>query len=233
MSPSLSIKTRVTTFVVAVCIATSAGAVLALVDTRPENEKAAEWATSNSDIPDTLDEMARVPPAYRRAAFKVLPASTRYTLWRENLQRIASGPLTPQQRSLVLQLSDRLRPEFYADIPDHAEAKKSDLAPLCEQIAALFSVEQRRMLATLGPIEDTKEGRLVTVVRRAKSLLPSYVLNASKGFHDCECVWDTHCLDCDPGRHCGFAENCSDSWFGCGCAAAFGCTKMCANGDGR
>ncbi len=45
MSP-ISVRTRLTMFLVAMFISTSVGAVLALVDTRPETEKAAEWVKS-------------------------------------------------------------------------------------------------------------------------------------------------------------------------------------------
>jgi hypothetical protein len=230
-----SMTSRLMMMLLAVCLATSVGAVLASVDTRPEKIRAAEWAEANkATLPDTVDEMRRHPIPYRRAAFKKLTPDVRYALWRDNLQRIASGPLTPEQRAVVLELRDALRPEFYRDDPTGAPAKQAALGPVCKRIGELFPAEQRRLLTTLGPINESRHERMIALVRKAKSLLPAYLVTAedndSSRFHDCECAEDTHCLDCPSGQHCGFSDNCSESWFGCGCANAFSCTAMCEPG---
>ncbi len=191
--------------------------------------------TTARELPDTLAEMAELPVAYRRAAFNELSPATRFALWRENLTQIAAGPLTDEQRALVLSLRESLRTDFYVDTASSSELKQATVGSICERVATLFSTEQRRMLATLGPVEYRKESRLVTVVRQVKSFLPSYLVNAnsSGALHTCECVEDTHCLDCNTGMHCGFSTGCSETWFGCGCAAVFGCTKVCQEGEGE
>jgi hypothetical protein len=226
----ISRQTRFAVLLVTLCLAMSAGALLALVDTRPEKVKASEWAEANrTELPDTLDEISKYPLAYRRAAFLKTTAEVRYDLWEANLQQFASGPLTSEQRAVVFQLKNTLRPEYYREDPSIKDAKQAALGPICKRIGEIFSVEQRRMLATLGPTEGPRESRLVGWVRGAKAFLPTYIVNAntSPAFHDCDCADDTHCLDCPTWSYCGFSDGCSETWGGCGCAWAFSCVSLC------
>ena len=111
------------------------------------------WVARHRDaLPQTLDELARLPMQFRRAIVNAVPPAVRVSLWREHLSSFL-GPdseLTPAQRALVEEAIVELPVIF--DGPDDVGRERA--ARLEARMAELLTRQQAgRIFATLGPPE--------------------------------------------------------------------------------
>jgi len=113
----------------------------------------AAWVEAHRDrLPQTLDELARLPMPFRRAIVNTVPPAVRTALWREHLASFV-GPgsaLTPEQQAFVRETIVELPVIF--DGPDgvgHERARRLEA-----RMAELLTRQQAaRIFATLGPPE--------------------------------------------------------------------------------
>ena len=110
------------------------------------------WVERHRDaLPQTIDELARLPMQFRRAIVNAVPPAVRVSHWQEHLSSFL-GPdseLTPAQRALVHEAIVELPVIFDGDGAGHERA-----ARLEARMAELLTRQQAsRIFATLGPAE--------------------------------------------------------------------------------
>lgn len=101
-------------------------------------------------LPQTLDELARFPVAFRRVMINVVAPDVRVRLWREHLETFLrpESALSEPQRQMVAAAIPRL-PDLLA-----APAPNPVIVEWERQIAAVFSrPEAARVFALIGPPE--------------------------------------------------------------------------------
>jgi len=207
------------------------GGALFSVDTRPVEARARDWALSESArgrLPVTVEALAEVPLAYRRAAFLQMTAAQRSDLWREHYERFAATPgLSSEQRALVLEYRGLLTPAIY----DLANPGREELAArtvaFCPRIQALFDEDQRWALKNIGP-RPSSEGpsRLIAMARLLQRATGITTVMADEE-SDCRCSKDHGACDCNSGELCKTLP-CTEIILHCGCGAAVvNCDRKC------
>ena len=79
-------------------------------EVEPECKRAAQWVVANKEaLPVTLPAFARHSRPYQMAIYNALPAGTRVSLWRENLNLLlATSTLTDVQRDYLRRLLEEM-----------------------------------------------------------------------------------------------------------------------------
>jgi hypothetical protein len=208
----------------------SAGTSLALVDTRPVSVKAHEWALENAaSLPDTLEELLPYPVPYRLAAFQRLPPTSRSGIVQAHLAAFAhTEALTSEQKGLISEMAQLLDPQAYTESGRRTAQEK--VAPICRQIANLFSPAQRAKLGTLGP-SGQAENSMTQFLRLTKNFVGSYLVYAdvsNRSLEHCSCAIETSCPGCTwTYAYCGYEDGCTEVGFGCGCGFIWTCDGEC------
>jgi hypothetical protein len=172
------------------------------------------WVEANRGrLPETYDEIAARPTAYRRAILEALPPRTRSRLWVEHVQRYrTSHPELTAEQSAVLDRAEAMAATESAFAPATGADLRPRLAGL-EQAAVqtLGRDRARALLATFGPPEAA------TV---ANPLVP--------GITGCTCSVDSDY--CANGTVCEDYENdCRHATSGCGTFYRYPCDGRCFN----
>jgi hypothetical protein len=115
----------------------------------PECVVAHRWVAAHRNaLPTTLPALSRQPMARRRAIYDVLPAATRASLWRQQLEGVlrSDASLTGAQRAtlreMIAQLPTLVRPD-----PDRAAS-----VALRDRLIREFGRDgYRQIFGTLGP----------------------------------------------------------------------------------
>lgn len=208
-----------------------AGSAMSNVDTRPPAVLAVEWAEAAKaarKLPTTLDEFEEYPLIYRKAAFIRLEPVVASSVMRSHLRAILdSGTWNAEQRAAIERAILLASPEAYTK--GRSKQIEEGLIANCQAMAKVFSEDDRKLFSTLGRRQVSAEARYVNSVRKAKGYLGDQPLTADAYLHECNCVGNTVCPDCNPNDACvfGHVPACSDTWFGCGCSWAFGCDGEC------
>jgi hypothetical protein len=109
------------------------------------------WLDRHPDaLPQTLDELARFPVAFRRVLINAVTPDVRVRLWREHLETFlrSESVLSEPQRRMVAAAIPRL-PDLLA-----APAPNPVIIEWERQIATVFSrPEAARVFALIGPPE--------------------------------------------------------------------------------
>jgi len=110
-----------------------------------------EWLERHPEsLPQSLDEIARFPVAFRHVMINAVSAQVRVQLWRQHLETFLrpGSPLNEAQRQLVAVSISRL-PELLA-----APGPNPVLIEWERQIAEIFSrSEAARVFGSIGPPE--------------------------------------------------------------------------------
>ncbi|GAA2838883.1 bacteriocin fulvocin C-related protein [Kribbella solani] len=151
-------------------------------------------------LPQTYDEITRLPMAYRRAVFTQLSLPVRQELWLEQLRRHrATGPALVGKQAAVLD-------EFEAFVRrgfEHSGAEFGTRERFDELVRSAYRREDAQALfGTLGPVENA-------------GMAPA---------DSCACsTWDDWC-----GDFCAFRKyNCTRTSYGCGGGWSFHCDGYC------
>ena len=234
MSRVLKLRLRIAIGLVAGVCALSAGSALALVDTRPVDVKAREWAEKGVGLPTTLDELAAYSGEYRHAAFIVMSPPQKSQLYQDQLQIIKkTWKLTSDQEQFVSDAMKVLTPAMYEKnrTPEETELGMA----LCKRVANLFSKDQAALFTSVGPpTKGRSESPAVVWTRVVKRWLGTdSVAAATKksegGF--CNCLGSTYCQDCNinMGWGCDYMSPCWETPNnGCGCFSMYTCDGKCA-----
>ena len=103
--------------------------------------------------PQTLDDLARFPMAFRRVMVNAVTPEVRLRLWREHLETFLSpdSTLTEPQRQLVSATIPRLPELFAAPAPNQVSIEWEG------QVRTVFSgQEAARLFMSIGPPEPPK-----------------------------------------------------------------------------
>lgn len=113
-----------------------------------------DWLDRHPEaLPQTLDELARFPVAFRRVMINAVAPEVRVRLWREHLETFLrpESVLNEPQRQLIAASIARL-PDLLA-----APAPNPVIIELERQIATVFSrPEAARVFALIGPPEPAE-----------------------------------------------------------------------------
>ena len=111
------------------------------------------WVEAHAhDLPQTLDELSRLPIPFRKAVVAAVSPEVRMSLWREHLESYASptSELTPPQRELVADAIVEL-PIIFQGARAEGEGRARALE---DRMRELITREQAsRIFGTLGPPE--------------------------------------------------------------------------------
>lgn len=214
-------------------IATLAGLSLGLVAAaapRPLSDCAIaqSWAADNSaELPTTLAEMSALPVSYRRAAFRLLPKTTKISLFREHLEGFATptSNLTERQKEFVREVAAELEVHFDANYsgPD---------SPLDLRIRELFDVRTaREVFASLGPDDPAMSGPRLgdKPVSALFARLDGVVdlVFPPQTYPDCSCASGSNwCGGSTPKCYLPELSDCVVTW-GCGTLFLYECDGLC------
>ncbi|MBV9379284.1 MAG: bacteriocin fulvocin C-related protein [Streptosporangiaceae bacterium] len=200
------------------------GKTPALAGARDATSQAHAWARLNKDkLPQTYDDLARYPLAYRRAIFVELPAAQRSKMWCEHLAsyRASKGAGLSQGQVKVLDSATRLARDhatFTSRSPGRIQREKA-LSELREAaITAFGNEEAKALLATLGPVQAS--------------------LTPLAGCPGCECstqddyCWPAHCCPSDCGTSARTCWCSPPDSGGCGTFYSYDCNGMCGGWPG-
>lgn len=170
----------------------------------PECEVARRWVAAHRNaLPTTLPALSRQPMARRRAIYDVLPAATRASLWRQQLEGVlrSNASLTDAQRATLREMITQL-PTLVRHDPDRAAS-----VALRDRLIREFGRDgYRQIFGTLGPTPSERAANGV--------LLPT-----------CNCgVLDDG--ECPSDRICG-GTPCNLSSSGCGLFWREKCSGFC------
>ncbi len=211
-----------------------------------EQNGARQWVAAHIDrLPKTLDAIAALPVAYRKAIVINLADSEREAIWRAHLESFVKprAELSATQQNIRDSLGITLNETQVAFIQETlaslhggigegttTEAKKAYAAAVCKKAQTLFSKPVAfRITATIGVAAPMR-----TPV--AKASLINSATDAIRGAtvvlglrhplqEDCVCSVNSLC-DCIGGT-CVYSD-CKPSWAGCGCMYVFECDgKTC------
>jgi len=218
----------------------STTALMAFVDTRPADMKAAEWAAAAEEanrLPTSYDEFVALSFARRDAAMERMSADQKSALWREHMRRFeADNVLTAEQKVIVQRNAALLTPEAYGPESPAKDAIRKQVLEICKILPTLFSPEQIAAFKHVGPPAGPNEEPIVVKVVRGfeQALGPGFLRAGSTLIPDCDCT-DSFCgSDCNEkypgsGKVCkDVADNaCTRVFDNCGCDQVFTCTDHC------
>lgn len=162
------------------------------------------WAESYRGTHPTLEHLARLDRAERRAVANVLTPTVLAGLWKEQLTRFGDRPeLSPEQRTLVREAQELVTPALFYE-HSNATAAVREFWTRAERVFPLPA--HRRTFLELAP---NAQRQPVMVVGRAPL---------------CECNGQLG-DDCGAWR-CGLPNGCR-SWTGCGPLGRYPCNGVC------
>ncbi|HLA89637.1 MAG TPA: bacteriocin fulvocin C-related protein [Gemmatimonadaceae bacterium] len=145
-------------------LAATAWIAIAARSPEPECVKAAAWVTEHrSTLPASLAEIAKLPMAYRRAAFAALPGKVQASLWRDQLQALLApvATLTPVQAQIRRSVGSTLTVRQQALLREAIErfdefteptTGRAALVDFSRRIDSIFEKRFRvAVFGTLGP----------------------------------------------------------------------------------
>jgi hypothetical protein len=197
-----------------------------------------QWAQANArTLPRTLDTFAQLDRGRRHAAFNVLSASDRASMWREQMQRfLQRTDLTIAARALATESLTVLKPESFAS---PAEARAASKA-LADRVTGTFMIDDHRQafidLGALGrkPQDPWTSNRLLTaglMTAGPGALLDRLAASATVEAQICECdVFDWTNSQCSwmYGNWCSWSWYLfCFSWRGCGPFWDGECNSLC------
>jgi hypothetical protein len=191
-------------------------------------EDRSNWlALHANELPNTLEEIAGYPEAYRKIIFSGLTPEVKSGLMREQLnQFLASEPLSPEQRKFVTNAITMVTPAKYAKThqltADEAEQHQHEHQILSAEARRLFSPSQQRVFIDLG--------YGITKPMAPRLALPESALAAGGGSD--ASMFDCQCSSQDPwcgGYICQVIQNCQHTTDGCGFLECYPCDGMCYN----
>jgi hypothetical protein len=226
-------------FVVIVSLVVASQVVPASLSTTrkrgPDCVQLKQWAQANErSLPRTLDAFARLERGRRQAAFNVISAAEKASLWREQMQRLLQRTdLTSAERALANEALIVLTPEMYASPADARAASKA----LAAKVTATFmSDEHRRAFNDLGALGRPRDSfwtasPFMTAAIGPAALLDGLAATATVEAQFCECdVFDWTNSQCSIyyGNWCSWSwwGFCFNSW-GCGPFWSQECNSIC------
>ena len=207
----------------------------------PECQAIRNWVTAHAQsLPQTLDEIAAYPLAYRRAIFSSLRPEVKAALWREQMTRfLRTHRLSPEQRAFsetarshaIPARWDRSRPRT----PEEERHNTEFHQYVRSETLRLFSFEERQAFLVLGSVIPViplaarvafPDGRGAEAVRADNSPRGSIQLvnfrlagageTRSRSMAQCECATSDNWCDsgaCGEGSCHSVAAACG--WFWC------------------
>lgn len=165
-------------------------------------EELRAWAEMYEGTSPSLDELAHMDRAHRRAVFSAVSSDVRASLFREHLRRFdAQADLSAAQRALIREAMTLVTPELYERQP-----------------AALEALGEFRRRAEPAFVEHTRVWFDLTTVSDAPAM-PRALFQAPP----CDCNGAQQ--DCWFGRPC-MGSACTYGW-GCGYALVYECNGLC------
>jgi len=183
----------------------------------PECVVARRWVSDHvGKLPTTLEGLAGLSPAYRRAVHNALPAIQQRDLWYEHYHRVlATGRLSPWQQTIVRDWADHLN-GFYAEgMTEQTRRERAyEFVPL---MYSAFSPELRRQIFHLRGLTEESQIGLNTP---AKPLAR---------FPDCNCHFEG-ANDCTYDGDCELAgAGCLQVEVGCSINGWSNCDGYCTS----
>jgi len=198
----------------------------ALVDTRPANIRAAEWAQANTNqLPKTLEAFTQLPMEYRRAVVNAASPELLSELWAQQLSSVLADTSLPSKERVVLERAKTLlTPELFKGRGDLKAAKQ-----LCLDLHAVASKVEAGRLTTLGGISAPQADGVA--VRLARGLESLFTLHAQD---ECNCATDSYCTQCQSPASCWDSSISGCVWHAnggaghyCGCFGLWPCDGEC------
>ncbi|HSC05430.1 MAG TPA: bacteriocin fulvocin C-related protein, partial [Steroidobacteraceae bacterium] len=194
------------------------------LDRTPACQRAAAWVTAHaSELPTTLEDIAKHPRPIRIAIFNALPYEVRSALWHDQLKRFRqTHRLNSTQEQLVTEALTIITPEMYRRrvegmTPDQEYHHAREHTAFAERATKAFDRQTLRVFGELGwviePIRDSPRFGLMP----ARLTLTAMTIDC-----DCYSQSDFCSLDCLKGY-----QNCTPQPTGCGWFNCEPCDGTC------